>query len=273
VQLLRTYPQRRRGYDFAPDGERSVARGYVKVMRLARSLIYIEDQYLWSTQVAQLLADALAANRDLKLVAVIPRFPDQDGRLSQPPNLVGHQLALESLYRSGGDRVAVYGIENHEGIPVYVHAKACIVDDVWASVGSDNFNRRSWTHDSELSCAVLDEQPDPREPLVPGADGHRARVYARQLRLTLALEHLDRRAGDDADLCDPDSFFAAFARSAAALDAWHAAGRRGQRPPGRLRTYPVPRTSRWTAAWATPLYKLLYDPDGRSAALRRANTF
>ena len=47
-------------------------------------------------------------------------------------------------------RVAAYGIENHAGTPVYVHAKVCVVDDVWASIGSDNFNRRSWTHDSEL---------------------------------------------------------------------------------------------------------------------------
>src|SRR3984893_6193882 len=156
VQLLRTYPNRRRGYVFAPEGERSIARSYLKGLRRARSLIYIEDQYLWSPQVARPFAEALAANPGLRLIAVIPRFPDQDGRLSKPPNLLGHQLALESLYRSGGDRVAVYGIENHDGTPVYVHAKACIVDDVWASVGSDNFNRRSWTHDSELSCAVLD---------------------------------------------------------------------------------------------------------------------
>ena len=28
VQLLRTYPRRRSGYAFAPEGERSVARGY-----------------------------------------------------------------------------------------------------------------------------------------------------------------------------------------------------------------------------------------------------
>ena len=51
----------------------------------------------------------------------------------------------------------VFDVENHEGTPVYVHAKVCVIDDIWATVGSDNLNRRSWTHDSELSCAVLDD--------------------------------------------------------------------------------------------------------------------
>lgn len=177
------------------------------------------------------------------------------------------------LHRSGGNRVTVYGIENPAGTPVYVHAKACIIDDVWASVGSDNFNRRSWTHDSELSCAVLDETLDPREPRTPGGPGQHARAYARDLRLTLAREHLDRPAGDDADLCDPRSAFAAFARSAAALDAWHAEGQPGQRPPGRLRTYQTPSLSWWTRTWATPLYRCFYDPDGRPSALRRTSAF
>ena len=40
--------------------------------------------------------------------------------------------------------------------PDYVHAKICVVDDVWATVGSNNFNTRSWTHDSELAAAILD---------------------------------------------------------------------------------------------------------------------
>jgi len=273
VQLLRTYPDRRRGYVFAPDGERSIARGYLKVLGRARSLIYLEDQYLWSPQVATPIAEALTANPGLHLIAVIPRYPDQDGRLSLPPNIVGHNLALEILHRSGGDRVAVYGIENHDGTPVYVHAKAFVIDDVWASVGSGNLNRRSWTHDSELSCAVLDATPDPREPRMPGGPGQHARGYARDLRLTLAREHLDRPAGDDADLCDPRSAFTAFARSAAALDAWHAEGRPGQRPPGRLRAYQMPSLSWWTRTWATPLYRCLYDPDGRPPALRRASAF
>ena len=91
--------------------------------------------------------------------------------------------------------MAIYGIENHDGTPVYVHAKACVIDDVWARAGSDNFNRRSWTHDSELSCAVLDETPDPGKPRTPGDNGQYARAYARELRLTLSREHLDRGLG------------------------------------------------------------------------------
>ena len=48
-------PTRRCGpaYPFAPHGERSVARGYTKAIRRARRLIYLEDQYLWSTEVAR----------------------------------------------------------------------------------------------------------------------------------------------------------------------------------------------------------------------------
>ncbi|MCW2885738.1 MAG: phosphatidylserine/phosphatidylglycerophosphate/cardiolipinsynthase-like protein [Streptosporangiaceae bacterium] len=275
VQLLRTYPRRWHGYSFAPDGERSIARSYHKVLNRARGLIYLEDQYLWSPQVAAPFAEALAANPGLHMIAVIPRFPDQDGRLSLPPNLLGHGLALDMLRRGGGDRVAVYGLENHEGTPVYVHAKVCVVDDAWACVGSDNFNLRSWTHDSELSCAVLDETPDPREPRFPGEPGRPARVYARDLRLGLNREHLDRPGTDEADtdLCDPRSLFKAFAASAAALDAWHDAGRHGPRPPGRLRAYRQPDLSRWTKAWATPLYRGVFDPDGRPRALRRAGAF
>ena len=161
VQVLRTYPYRRRGYSFAPHGERSIARAYLKVLPRARSLIYLEDQYLWSNMVADVLARALSANPALHLIAVLPAFPDQDGKLSLPPNLLGRAAALETLRAAGGDRVAVYSPENEAGVPIYVHAKVCVVDDTWAIVGSDNFNRRSWTHDSELSCAVIDEAGAP----------------------------------------------------------------------------------------------------------------
>jgi phosphatidylserine/phosphatidylglycerophosphate/cardiolipin synthase-like enzyme len=266
VQLLRTYPARHPGYPFAPGGERSVARGIHKVLQQARRLIYLEDQYLWSREVAEGFCRALETQPDLLLIAVLPRFPDDDGRFSTAPNLIGRYQALREIRRAGGDRVAIYGLENHQNTPVYVHAKVCIVDDQWASVGSDNLNRRSWTHDSELSCAVIDEA-------VATPESTAGRTYARALRLTLAREHLDRADSDDTDLEDPHTAFAAFAATARQLDTWHDHGERGPRPHGRLRTYPTPELSWFSRTWSTPLYRAVYDPDGRSKAMRAGNRF
>lgn len=262
VQLLRTYPARHPGYPFAPAGEMSIARGYRKALEQAHSLIYVEDQYLWSTNVAGAFADALRRDPDLHLIVVIPRAPEQAGRIAAPPSLLGREPAMAMLRAAGGDRVAIYTLENAAGTPIYVHAKICIVDDTWSCTGSDNANRRSWTYDSELSCAVLDD----------GSADQPSTALA--LRLELAREHLglDDDAADLA-LADPALTFAAFARAAADLDAWLAGGRRGPRPPGHLLRYTQQPLSRWTRLWASPLYRILYDPDGRSVRMRWARRF
>jgi phosphatidylserine/phosphatidylglycerophosphate/cardiolipin synthase-like enzyme len=251
VQLLRTYPNRAPGYAFAPAGERSVARGYDKVVRRASRLVYLEDQYLWSKHIARTFAGALRRNPEMRLIAVLPHYPDQDGRMSMPPNLIGRMEALAVLRQAGPGRVAFYGPENLDGVPVYVHAKICVIDDTWASVGSDNFNRRSWTHDSEVSAAVCHPE------------------FARDLRLTLMAEHLGRDVSD----LGPEEVFEAFERSAAALQAWHARGRSGSRPPGRLRPVHERDVSRLNRLWATPMYRTLYDPDGRPTTMKLRRRF
>jgi phosphatidylserine/phosphatidylglycerophosphate/cardiolipin synthase-like enzyme len=266
VQVLRTYPSRWRPSSFAPAGERSVARAYAKALRRARRLVYIEDQYLWSSQVAQVFADALRRSPELQLVAVAPRYPDQEAGLEPLLSRLAQVQGLKTVLAAGGDRVQILDVERRDGTPVYVHAKLCIVDDVWAVVGSDNFNRRSWTHDAEASVAVLDGERDAREPRDASGLGDGARTFARQLRLELMGEHLE--VADD-DLLDPDRAAQAVRRSAAALDAWHAGGRRGPRPPGRLRRHrrrrPPPAWRRWALA---PAYFLVLDPDGRPWRLK-----
>lgn len=254
VQLLRTYPRRAGGYPFAPAGERSVARGYRKAVKQARHLIYIEDQYLWSPEVATMFTTALRSNPELRLIAVLPLFPDQDGRISKPPNLVARDRAMTALRKAAPGRVAFYGLESPAGVPVYVHAKVCVIDDQWASVGSDNFNRRSWTHDSELSAAVCDPE------------------YARTLRLDLAREHLDRPGSMD-DLHDLAETFSIFADCATELQRWYDGGCQGARPPGRLRPVDDGTLTRFTRAWTMPLYRLLYDPDGRPVKVRMRRSF
>ncbi len=269
VQLLRTYPRRLGGYPFAPAGERSVARGYAKALERARRLVYVEDQYVWSAEVAAVFAAALRARPSLRLIMVLPHYPDQDGRASQPPNVLGRDRALAAIRAAGGSRVSVYGVENHAGTPVYVHAKVCVIDDVWASAGSDNVNRRSWTHDSELSVAVLDSTV----AAGPSGSDDSPRVFARELRLELAREHLDRASDDVADLVDLHSAYDAFRRQADDLQRWHEGGRVGDRPPGRLRPLielPLPPGA---AVWTPALYRTFYDPDGRPRRLRRSHEF
>jgi phosphatidylserine/phosphatidylglycerophosphate/cardiolipin synthase-like enzyme len=268
IQVLRTYPAMRPPYQFAGLGEQSIARGYTKAIKRARRLIYLEDQYLWSKEVAQLFAEALNDNQELHLIAVVPRHPDVDGRFALPPNQIGRQEAIALCRNAAPERVHVFDVENHESTPVYVHAKVCVIDDVWASTGSDNFNRRSWTHDSELSCAVLDETRDERAPADPAGLGDGARVYARNLRLSLLREHLDRT--DDEDLVDPDSAVRAVSGAADKLKEWHAGGRRGPRPPGRLLPHEPERLPWHQRVWALPAYRLMYDPDGRPWRDRRA---
>jgi phosphatidylserine/phosphatidylglycerophosphate/cardiolipin synthase-like enzyme len=250
LQLLRTYPSHSPKYPFAPTGERTVALGYRKAIANARQLIYLEDQFLWSTEVASVFADALARNPDLRLIAVVPRHCDEDGRAAVESAGLTHQEALHAIHQAGGERVAVLDIENRAGTPVYVHAKVCVVDDTWAAVGSANLNRRSWTHDSELTGAVLDET---------GA-------FARDLRAQLMAEHLD---SEPAHLADQKAAFDAARASAHALDDWWKSGRQGARPDGRLRWHQFPEVSTSAHRWGAAMNRLVNDPDGRPVAWRR----
>ncbi|GAC1371317.1 MAG: phospholipase D-like domain-containing protein [Pseudarthrobacter sp.] len=272
VQLLRTYGVKRPPFPFAPDGERSIARAYAKAFARARSLIYIEDQYLWSAEVAAGIAEALERNPGLNVIIVVPKFPDSDGLLGGPPRRIGQLNAIGMLRRVAPDRVRVFDLENSAGTPIYVHAKICIIDDVWFTCGSDNFNRRSWTTDSELTCAVLDTTAE--NPELPGTStGHSAsRPLAQALRLQLWAEHLGRDP-DDPELQDPAAGLQLWDAAADALDQWHQTGRRVPRPAGHVRHHtvePVPPRQR---RWALPISRLIVDPDGRPRRLRGTREF
>jgi phosphatidylserine/phosphatidylglycerophosphate/cardiolipin synthase-like enzyme len=277
VQILRTYPSRRPPLPYAPRGERSIALAYAKALSRAQRLIYIEDQYLWSMDVGRIFAAALHRAPRLQLVAVVPRYPDVEKRLYLEAARLGHGEALAMVREAGGDRVQVLDVENHQGWPVYVHAKLCVVDDVWALVGSANLNVRSWTHDSEVAVAVLDDDRDPRTPADPGGLGDGARRFARGLRLQLMREHLDLPDVADTALLDPDAAAAAVRDSAAALEAWHRSSRRGPRPPGRLRPHAIGRFAETPSAshrWLTgPAYRMFLDPDGRPLGMRVRRTY
>lgn len=256
VQLLRTYGRKRPPFPFAPAGERSIARAYAKAFARARSFIYIEDQYLWSREVAAAIASALTKNPRLQVIVVVPRFPDSDGPLAGPASRLGQLRAISMLRRAAPGRIGVFDLENAAGTPIYIHAKICIVDDTWFTCGSDNFNRRSWTTDSELTCAVVD------------TSGR----LARDFRLQLWAEHLGLDP-DDPRLLDTDTGLALWKSSAEALDQWHRADRRSARPSGQVRIHRTEPVTRVQRLWADPLNRLVVDPDGRPRRLRGTSKF
>ncbi len=272
VQVLRTYGSKRPKYPFAENGERSIARAYEKAFTLAHSLIYVEDQYLWSGVVAAGIVKALQRSPDLRVIAVVPRYPDINSATNGPPQRLGQLRAMRMLKAAAPDRVAVYDLENAAGVPIYVHAKICVVDDVWFTTGSDNFNRRSWTNDSELTCAVIDPTRDEREPRELSGTGDGARKLARDLRLEVWSEHLGRTP-DDPALLDPMSAFDLWKQTAQNLDAWHGGGQRGPRPAGQVRRHEPAPVGPLTRLWAGPAYRHFFDPDDRPQKMRRRLRF
>jgi len=71
VQVLRTYPAKRVPFPVrAPRGSGSIARAYAKALGRARSLIYVEDQYLWSPEGREGVSRrALTDSPELRMIA------------------------------------------------------------------------------------------------------------------------------------------------------------------------------------------------------------
>ena len=174
---------------------------------------------------------------------------------------------------AGGDRVAVYDLENRADTPIYVHAKVCIVDDVWLDVGSDNLNRRSWTHDSEIglrgdrqrrSTAVAARSRRPRRRRPSPRPQHAPRALA---RTSGPQRRRRRRPGRPARQAS---------RRCAKAPASSMSGRGGRTrrpapgPPSTARHRAVPRylNALWRLSYQTTL-----DPDGRARPERTAETY
>ena len=140
----------------------------MKAIRRAQNYIYIEDQYLVSSGLADVLHNALNTVR--KLVIVVPRLTD--GYPAEAFNF--HQAKFLQIVRAHHpEKVHVYHlVQPATGDTIYVHSKLMIIDDVYAVVGSSNVNRRSMTHDTELAAAVVDA--DSLEPV--------ARLHGREHR-------------------------------------------------------------------------------------------
>jgi phosphatidylserine/phosphatidylglycerophosphate/cardiolipin synthase-like enzyme len=185
AQLNRTLPEHI--YPGVSARSFGILESYVRALRSAERLIYLETQYLWSPELVDVLADKLRRPPDdrFRLVLMLPARPkggEDDtrgalGELIEADADAGRVLACCLYARAGSAADAVY-----------VHAKVGIVDDRWLTVGSANLNDHSLFNDTELNVVTHDA------------------ALAHATRLRLWAEHLEAEPsevdGDPADVID-----------------------------------------------------------------------
>ena len=171
VQLVRTVPENI--YDALPDGDFRILEAYTRALRSAERLVYLENQFFWSSEIAEILEKKLhhPPSDDFRVLLVLPTDPKNGGDDTRG------QLADLIECDRGAGRVLACALQalGEEGPhDVYVHAKIGIVDDRWLTIGSANLNEHSLFNDTELNVVTDDAE------------------LARATRLRLWSEHLER---------------------------------------------------------------------------------
>src|SRR5436190_2899579 len=172
VQIVRTVPEKI--YPSLPRGDFRILEAYLRALRSAERLVYLESQFLWSTELVRVLRAKLAdpPTDEFRLIVLLPNRPNNGGDDTRG------QLGLLADADRDGRLLACTLFQPGHVQQVYVHAKIGIVDDRWLCIGSANLNEHSLFNDTEACVIVTDEE------LVRGT------------RLRLWREHLRREDVD-----------------------------------------------------------------------------
>jgi len=183
IALARTWPA-------SEDGkEREVCeilRLHQRAIASARRVIYIENQYFSSHQIAAAI-EARMKQRGSPRLDIVMVLPKESAGLKERISIGVYQAELlnrlTKIARRTGHRLGIYYHVSAEEVPVFVHAKVLAVDDRFLLISSANLSNRSMGFDSELGIAW--ESPEPSTSL-------------RNARMELLAEHcgLSRDAAD-----------------------------------------------------------------------------
>jgi cardiolipin synthase A/B len=124
-------------------GDTNVEALYYLAIAAARSSLDLTAAYFVPRPA---FIDALcdAAERGVRVRVLVP-----GPHVDKPPVRVAGRVSY--------DRLLDGGVEIHEYRPTMLHAKTMVVDGVWSSVGSVNFDNRSFQLHDEATLCVLSE--------------------------------------------------------------------------------------------------------------------
>jgi phosphatidylserine/phosphatidylglycerophosphate/cardiolipin synthase-like enzyme len=216
VQIVRTLSSDR--LDAFPQGEKGILEAYLRAIANAQDFIYFENQYFTNDAIGDALAEAMKANPDLQVIALLNIDPDVPLYPFKQRRLITRIREAIDEDPSGRPRFGVFTRWTHETgsprpriLPIYVHAKIGIVDNTWATVGSANLD--GYSLDSSLIGDVLvklfglDEARamELNAVLLNGVGGQPATGVVDLLRRRLFAEHLGFAGENEPTLQSPGS--------------------------------------------------------------------
>lgn len=168
---------------------------HVRAIAAAERVIYFENQYLSSDEIADALERRMRARCDTPL-SIIFVLPEKSAGFKERISIgVYQQKLLERLGNVAAETGHHLGVYYHcacgpkGDVPVFIHAKVLAVDDRFLLVSSANTSNRSMGFDTELGVAW--EAPTPTPSL-------------RAARVDLLREHAGLSAAEaDTLLTDP----------------------------------------------------------------------
>ncbi|KAG2530896.1 hypothetical protein BBO99_00000241 [Phytophthora kernoviae] len=177
IQIVRTFSCEYEHYkEFAPRGEQSLFMARIKALKNAKNFIYIEDQYF--IHVPELLDALMEVLPKIQRLIILVQPPDALLKAS------GYERYLYEMINpmkaKFPNKVQIYTTKTE--LDIYIHTKLVLIDDVYVSLGSANWNRRSMTSDSELNANVIDDET------VESPDGVTVLKLARDMRIRKFVE-------------------------------------------------------------------------------------
>ncbi|ETN13270.1 hypothetical protein PPTG_08150 [Phytophthora nicotianae INRA-310] len=153
IQITRTFSCKYKHYkEFAPRGENSLFHARIKAIKNAKNFIYIEDQYfIYVPELLDAIMEVMPKIQHLVVIANPETNPFTKG------GYIKYLYEMVSPIREKyPNKFKIYTVK--ADLDLIVHTKVVIVDDVYMSVGSANWNRRSMTSDPELNAEVVDDE-------------------------------------------------------------------------------------------------------------------
>ncbi|KAE9292995.1 hypothetical protein PR003_g24616 [Phytophthora rubi] len=151
IQITRTLSCKYKHYkEFAPKGEISLFRARLKAIKNAKNFIYIEDQYF--VLVPELLDALMEVMPKIQRLIVVTK--EQTNAFSNAGYIKYLYQNVEPIRSKYPNKFKIYTTKAELGL--CIHTKIVIIDDVYLSIGSANWNRRSMATDSELNADLVD---------------------------------------------------------------------------------------------------------------------